>query len=132
MRVRNKQLGREKGICIKGSWGAKFYKINPVKNDIVLTKHNYSAFIETDLKNRLKERDIQTLLIACVLTNVCCESTLRDGFMLGFYTFLVEDCCASVDRNAHLATIENVKKYFGWVCKSIDVISYWKKIINTK
>lgn len=130
MRVRNTLLGRQKGICLKGSWGAKFYKIIPEKKDIILTKHTYSAFIGTGLTEILKKRDIQSLLITGVLTNVCCESTLRDGFMLGFFTFLVEDCCASVDKKAHLASIENVNKYFGWVCKSNDIITYWFKFFS--
>jgi len=124
--ARNKQLGRDKGICLEGSWGAEFFEIVPTKADTVVTKHTYSAFIGTDLQKSLLEKGIKSLFVTGVLTNVCCESTLRHGFMLGFYTFLVEDCCASVDGAAHLAAVENVQKYFGWVFKSHDVLTYWK------
>jgi ureidoacrylate peracid hydrolase len=128
MIARNKQLGRQKGICLRGSWGAEFCQIFPAKNDVVLTKHAYSAFIGTNLQASLSERGIQTLMVTGVLTNVCCESTLRHGFMLGFYTFLVEDCCASIDKAAHLAAVDNVQKYFGWVVKSQDAINYWEGV----
>ena len=128
MIARNKQLGRQKGICLKGSWGSEFYQIFSDKNDVVLTKHAYSAFIGTNLQASLSERGIQTLMVTGVLTNVCCESTLRHGFMLGFYTFLVEDCCASIDKAAHLAAVDNVQKYFGWVVKSQDAINYWEGV----
>jgi ureidoacrylate peracid hydrolase len=128
MITRNKQLGREKGICLKGSWGSEFYQIPPTENDMILTKHAYSAFIGTDLRDKLMEKGIQSLMVTGVLTNVCCESTLRDGFMLGFYTFLVEDCCASIDNTAHLATVDNVRKYFGWVYKSHDLITFLERL----
>ena len=126
--ARNKQLGRDKGICLEGSWGAEFCEILPAEADTVVTKHTYSAFINTDLQETLLEKGIQSLFVTGVLTNVCCESTLRHGFMLGFYTFLVEDCCASVDEAAHLAAVENAQKYFGWVFKSRDVLTYWKRM----
>jgi ureidoacrylate peracid hydrolase len=126
--ARNKQLGRDKGICLEGTWGAEFCGILPTKADEVVTKHTYSAFIGTDLRETLLEKEIHSLFVTGVLTNVCCESTLRHGFMLGFYTFLVEDCCASVEEAAHLAAVQNVQKYFGWVVKSNDILSYWKRL----
>ena len=127
MIARNKALGREKGICLAGSWGAEFYQILPAGNDMILTKHTYSAFVNTDLQGKLLEKGIQSLMVTGVMTNVCCESTLRHGFMLGFYTFLVEDCCSSLDEGAHLATVEYVRKYFGWVLEWNDVITYWTR-----
>ena len=126
--ARNKQLGRQKGICLKGSWGSEFYQIFSDKNDVVLTKHAYSAFIGTNLQDMLLEKGIQSLMVTGVLTNVCCESTLRHGFMLGFYTILVEDCCASINKASHLATVDNVQKYFGWVFKSHDLITFLERV----
>ncbi len=128
MVARNRPLGREEGICLEGSWGSEFYQIIPAGNDLVLTKHAYSAFIGTDLQERLLAKGTRSLMVTGVLTNVCCESTLRDGFMLGFYTFLVEDCCASIDQAAHLATVENVRKYFGWVLTSRDLIPLLERV----
>ncbi|RJR30603.1 MAG: cysteine hydrolase [Desulfobacteraceae bacterium] len=123
--ARNRQLGRERGICLQGSWGAEFYQILPAKGDNVVTKHSYSGFIDTDLKETLTGRGIRSVFVTGVLTNVCCESTLRHAFMLGFFPFLVEDCCASVDGTAHAATVDNVRRYFGWVCKSEEALQWW-------
>ena len=127
MIARNKQFGRINGICRKGTWGSEFYGIFPVGNEIVLTKHAYSAFIDTDLREKLLSKGKQSIMVTGVMTNVCCESTLRHGFMLGFYTFLIEDCCASVEKTAHLAAVDNVRKYFGWVLNSNDIVSHWKQ-----
>jgi len=128
MRARNRQLGRERGICPEGGWGSEFYEIIPAENELVVTKHTYSAFIGTDLQQRLLAKGVETLMVTGVLTNVCCESTLRHGFMLGFYTFLVEDCCASTDQAAHLAAVENVRKYFGWAFGSDDLIPFLQRM----
>ncbi|MGD0234446.1 MAG: isochorismatase family cysteine hydrolase [Syntrophorhabdales bacterium] len=128
MLARNRQLGRGRGICPEGGWGSEFYQMIPARDEMVLTKHAFSAFIGTDLQERLLAKGIQTLMVTGVLTNVCCESTLRDGFMLGFYTFLVEDCCASMDQAAHLATVENVRNYFGWAFKSGDLIPFLQQV----
>ena len=46
-------------------------------------------------------------------TNVCVESTTRHGFMLDFYTVLIEDCCGY--KRTCIATIENVNDRFGVV-----------------
>jgi ureidoacrylate peracid hydrolase len=127
MLARNRQLGREKAICPEGGWGSEFYEIVPATNEMVVTKHAFSAFIGTDLRERLVAKDIQALMVTGVVTNVCCESTLRDGFMLGFYTFLVEDCCAAIDQSAHRAALENVRNYFGWVLKSHDLVSLLRR-----
>jgi ureidoacrylate peracid hydrolase len=108
MVARNRQLVREEGICLEGRWGSEFHQIIPAGNDLVLTKHAYSAFIGTDLQERLLAKDIQTLMVTGVLTNVCCESTLAMVYAR-FYTYLVEDCCASTDQAAHLAAVENVE-----------------------
>lgn len=126
--ARNREMGREKGICLEGSWGAEFYGILPDPSDMIVTKHAYSAFIYTELQQILLKRGIQSVFVTGVLTNVCCESTLRHAYMLGFYTVLVDDCCASVDESAHLATVENVRKYFGWVMKASDVQAHWKRV----
>lgn len=128
VRARNRQLGRNESICPEGGWGSEFYEVKPAQHEMVVTKHVYSAFIGTDLQERLLAKGIESIMVTGVLTNVCCESTLRDGFMLGFYTFLVEDCCASINQEAHRATLENVRNYFGWVLKSVDLIPLLRQV----
>jgi nicotinamidase-related amidase len=67
---------------------------------------------------------------AGVATNVCVESTLRDGFMLDFYTILVSDCTAAGSKTAYEATLENVRRGFGWVIDSNEICSDLKTSIS--
>ena len=48
-----------------------------------------------------------------VSTNVCVESTLRDGYFNGYYIVMPEDCVDSPARVQHDATLMNVRMYFG-------------------
>jgi ureidoacrylate peracid hydrolase len=74
----------------------------------------------------LRSRGIRSLLISGVGTNVCVESTLRDGYMRDYYIVLLEDCVGATDRELHEATLKNVRLYFGVVSNSNEVRKLWK------
>ncbi|HZU07960.1 MAG TPA: isochorismatase family cysteine hydrolase [Chloroflexota bacterium] len=111
--------------CVEGTWGCDFYGVAPQAGERVVVKHRYSAFIGTDLDLILRARGVRTLLIAGIATNVCVESTLRDGFMLDYDIVLLADCCAAYSREEHEATLRNVANYFGEVARAADVAALW-------
>ena len=114
-------------LCEEGTWGAEFYAgLQPQNGDIVITKHRYSAFLGTDLDMILRSRGIRSLLISGVGTNVCVESTLRDGYMRDYYIVLLEDCVGATNQALHQATLQNVTLHFGSVSNSKEVIKLWK------
>jgi ureidoacrylate peracid hydrolase len=124
-----RRLDRDGGdsVCRPGTWGAEFYAgIQPEEGEIVLTKHRYSAFLGTNLDLILRSRGIRSLLISGVGTNVCVESTLRDGYMRDYYIVLLEDCVGATDRELHEATLKNVRLHFGAVSNSNEVRKLWK------
>lgn len=124
-----RRLDRDSGdsVCRPGTWGAEFYAgIQPKNNDVVITKHRYSAFRGTDLDMILRSRGIRSLLISGVGTNVCVESTLRDGYMRDYHIVLLEDCVGATDLELHKATLKNVTLHFGTVSNSNDVRRIWK------
>jgi ureidoacrylate peracid hydrolase len=88
-------------------------------------KSRFSAFIpgSSDLEGRLRERGIDTLLIAGTATNVCCESTARDAMMLNFATIFVADACVATDDVAQQATLANFQTIFGDVLSVDEVLA---------
>ncbi|MDB5085964.1 MAG: isochorismatase [Bacilli bacterium] len=122
-----RRMERKHVVCATGTWGTEFYGVSATDQDVVITKHRYSAFIGTDLELRLRATGKEVLLLTGVATNICVESTLRDGFMLNFYTVLVPDCCATSHGPAQESTIENVRRSFGWVAGSQEVIASLQK-----
>lgn len=109
-----KRDGRE-GLCMEGTWGADFFRVKPRPEDLVVTKHTFSGFHDTDLHRELQSRGVRTLIMTGVATNVCVDSTLREGFFLGYYIVVAEDCVTSSNRAAHEGTLSTVKVNFGTV-----------------
>jgi ureidoacrylate peracid hydrolase len=96
--------------------------------DLATTKNRYSALIgnSSDLGSMLKQRSIDTLLIAGTKTNVCCECTARDAMMLDYKVVMLSDCTAALSDSEHLATLENVIQQFGDVMTADEVLKILK------
>lgn len=113
-------------ICKTGSWGAEFYEVEPQSIDIIVKKHRYSGFIHTMLESILRTLKIETLIITGVSTNLCVESTARDGFMLDYRIVLMNDACAAFSKEEHEMTLKTVDTYFGMVADTEQVVSFWR------
>lgn len=112
--------------CTEGTPGADYMAdFDPEPGDLVITKHGYSAFSGTALEAELKRRSIETLVVGGVATNVCVESTCRDGFLRGFYIVVAEDlvACGSQERQQH--SLYNLDRYFGLVAPSREILAAW-------
>lgn len=114
--------------CFPGSWGAEFYEVFPLPGESIVTKHRYSAFINTNLDLLLRVNGIKTLIMTGVSTNACVESTARDGFMHDYHIVMVEDCCAAGTQRDHEAGLYSIRKMFGVVERSEDVIAAFSGI----
>ena len=111
--------------CRKDTWGAEFTVVAPQPGEPVVNKHRYSAFIHTRLESVLHTYKIETLLMTGVATNVCVESTARDGYMLDFNIVFVGDCSAAYSQTLHDATLENMRRHFGVVANHDEIIAHW-------
>jgi nicotinamidase-related amidase len=99
-----------------GAEGYEFWCGNDIRpEDAQITKKRYSAFIQgsSDVERLLRERGIDTLLIAGTATNVCCESSARDAMMLNFKVVLVSDGLATHTDAEHNATLSAFYGQFG-------------------
>lgn len=81
----------------KGQPGFEFKdEVLPREGEVVIEKQVNSAFIGTDLQQRLD--GIETLVIVGVITNNSVEATARMAGNLGFDTFVVSDATATFGR----------------------------------
>ncbi|PKG24355.1 cysteine hydrolase family protein [Niallia nealsonii] len=115
-------------ICKKDSWGAEFYKIAPKEGDIIVEKHRYSAFIGTDLDMILRNLNCKSIILTGVATNVCVESTARDGFMLDYHVAVVKDASAGYVPALHEATFGNIENNFGLALETNEIINFWSTL----
>jgi len=107
-----------------GADGYEYWHLNDIRpEDAQITKKRYSAFIQgsSNIERHLRERNIDTLLIAGTATNVCCESTARDAMMLNFKVVMVADGLATHTDEEHNATLSNFYGQFGDV-QTVDEV----------
>lgn len=110
-------------MCEPGSWGAKIIdELKPSSAEPVVVKHRYSAFLGTSLDEHLKGFKAKTLILTGVTTNVCVESTTRDGFMRDYDVVVLEDCVASDELDLHAASLKTIANHFGTVCRSQEIL----------
>ena len=128
--ARRKQVNWDLPYCRPGTWGWEFYRVAPLPDELIVTKHRYDAFYGTDLEVILRSNKVQSLLFAGVATNVCVESTLRSAYMRDFYSTIVSDCCAGRNARAHEATLDNVRFHFGLVASSDEIAAHWTDTAN--
>lgn len=125
----SKMLEKGKGAvcCASDTWGSDFYEISPTEDELVVEKRCYSAFHNTQFDDILRRRGIRTLVMTGVATNVCVDSTLREGFFHGYYIVMPPDCVGSANAYLHEATIKSVEFIFGEVPESAEVMKVWEK-----
>ena len=111
-------------FLIKGSWDAAVVdELKPQPGDIVIGKSRYSGFRGTNLDVVLKTYNIKYLVFAGIATNVCVESTLRDGYFLDYWPILVADGTNNAGPPiTQQATLWNIEALFGWVTTSNDFV----------
>jgi nicotinamidase-related amidase len=112
-------------ICRTDSWGAEFYGVAPLPGEIVLTKHRYSAFVGTSLDLTLRTLGVRSLLFTGVATEVCVESSLRDGLSAEYLVALVADGAATYSSEAQDASVGAVARSFGVVTSSAELAAAW-------
>ncbi len=80
--------------------------LQPVaESDLVLRKTTYDAFAGTGLETHLRLTGCDQVLVTGVLTQMCCETTARSAFVLGFETFVAADATATTGERHHLASL---------------------------
>jgi len=77
--------------------------------DLIVTKHHWGAFEPASgLESALRERGIDTIILAGIATNMGVESTARQATSLGFQVVIAADACSSLDAAAHAFTMEKI------------------------
>src|SRR5215207_2805146 len=109
-------------ILIRGEPGHDIVpELYPAPGEPVIDKPGKGAFYQTDLELMLKNREIDTLLVCGVTTEVCVNTTVREANDRGFRCIVLSDCCASYFPEFHAAGLAMIKAQggiFGWVSAS--------------
>lgn len=119
MRERPELRGK---LLARGQWDyALVDALTPQPGDIRLHKTRYSGFFNSQLDSVLRARGIRHLVFVGIATNVCVESTLRDGFFLEYFGTVLEDATHQAGPAfVQQAALYNIETFFGWVSTTAD------------
>ncbi|MET0706780.1 MAG: isochorismatase family cysteine hydrolase [Tardiphaga sp.] len=113
-------------ILIRGEAGHDIIPaLYPVEGEIVIDKPGKGAFYATTLGADLKAREIDTLLVCGVTTEVCVNTTVREANDRGYRCIVLADGCASYFPDFHEMGLKMIKAQggiFGWVSDSTSVL----------
>ena len=91
---------------VRGSWGAAPAEgLEPQDGDFVVEKMRMNAWEGTRLESLLKGFGRDTVIVTGAWTNMSVEHTARTGADKGYYMFVPEDGCSTMNADWHNASI---------------------------
>jgi len=120
--------GTESRVLIRDTWNSDILaELRPGPDDILIYKHRFSGFFETELDAVLKAHGIRCLVFTGCTTSVCVESTIRDAMFRDYACVLLADCTseplgAGLARSNYDATLLIVEQRFGSVSDSAELL----------
>jgi ureidoacrylate peracid hydrolase len=116
------------GMCVEGTDESEIHQdIAPLVSEKVILKHRYSAFYNTDLETILRCLKIEDLVFCGIMTNLCCESTVRDAYYRDYRVFFLADGTGTINEEMHLASLLNLAFGFAYITTADEVIEQLTK-----
>jgi len=113
---------------IRDTWNTEIInELKPDPADIVIYKHRFSGFYQTDLDATLRRFGARYLIFTGCTTSICVESTIRDAMFRDYSAVLMADCTGEplgygLSRSNHEASLLLIESRFGWVSTSENFI----------
>ncbi|HEX3023722.1 MAG TPA: cysteine hydrolase family protein [Chitinophagaceae bacterium] len=81
---------------LPNTFGVEIHKnVVPLQNEKLIIKHYPNSFLQTELLEYLKSRNITDLIICGMMTHMCIDATTRAAKDFGFNIVLIGDACAT-------------------------------------
>jgi len=106
--------------ALKSGWDE--FPDAPDASDLVITKRNWGAFYGTELDLQLRRRNIRTLVLGGISTNIGVESTARSAAEHGYELVVAEDLCGGSTAEMHAFSMTNILPRIARVTTSDAVV----------
>ncbi len=107
-------------------WAEIVPELGPEPGDFVITKRHWGAFHGTELDLQLRRRNVSTVVLCGISTNVGVESTARFAYEYGYQQIFVEDATAARSRAEHEHTMKTIFSRIGRIRKTEDILAALK------
>jgi len=101
---------------VEGSWEAEIVdELDVHEEDHVVEKHTYDAFQETEMDGWLSARNVDDLVFAGTLANVCVLHTAGSAGLRDYRPILVEDAVGYIEEDHREYALDHADWLFGEV-----------------
>ncbi|MDD2367324.1 MAG: cysteine hydrolase family protein [Desulfuromonadaceae bacterium] len=81
------------------------HSVAPLPEETIITKHFPNSFRETDLLEKLRRVEVDSILFCGMMTSMCVDATVRAAFDQGFTCTVAQDACATLNLSFDGETI---------------------------
>ncbi|MEW6363181.1 MAG: cysteine hydrolase [Acidobacteriota bacterium] len=89
----------------------------------VVRKWTYDAFHGTSLDARLRRARVEWIVIAGVMTDLCCETTARSAFVRGYSPIVLADATATTTEDLHVSALRTMAHGFAEIRTTSDTLA---------
>lgn len=104
-------------------WADIVPEMGPRQGDFVITKHQWGAFYGTELDLELRRRDMTTIVLCGISTNIGVESTARFAYEYGYNQIFIEDAMTAISAEEHVSTVIKIFPRIGLVRKTKEILA---------
>ncbi len=104
-------------------WADIVPEMRQAPDDFVITKRQWGAFYGTELDLQLRRRNIDTIVLCGISTNVGVESTARDAYERGYNQIFAEDAAAARSAQEHTHSMQGIFTRIGRVRTTKEILS---------
>ena len=79
--------------------------VSPLPDEPVINKHYPNSFRDTDLLERIRHAEVDSILFCGMMTSMCVDATVRAAFDLGLTCTVAHDACAAPNLTFNGETI---------------------------
>ena len=99
---------------LEGSWDAELVsELSPREEELVVMKHTYDAFHQTNLDGWLSAHNIKNLVFGGTLANVCVLHTAGSAGLRDYRPLLVEDAIGALEEDHREYALDHAEWLFG-------------------
>ena len=96
--VQHHSTEEDASFFVPGTTGVEIHQlVTPARGEAVVTKSNINAFLDTDMKALLDQREIDHVVVAGAMSHMCVDAFVRAASDFGYRVTVVHDAVATRD-----------------------------------
>ena len=107
-------------------WSDFISQLNKSDKDIIITKRQWGAFHGTELDLQLRRRNIDTIVLCGISTNIGVETTAREAYQYGYNQIFAIDAMTASSKEEHDATQKFIFQRIGLIRSTKDILAMFE------